>query len=506
MTHQNLSDQEKQAVEDIQKIQNDATLSKSFVQPGTPTSGIAPYNLEMPAKLLYPVTTPIRNIIPRTKHFGSGIAANWRAFTSLNPTNLPGVNGEGVRGATLTDSVIDKSAAFKVMGLENNSSFEAYFASRGFGGQDTLSYMTLRTLQSTMEAEEKVIIGGNTSIPLGITPTPTLTDVTTSGSLLPSTAYSVICVALTYEGNLSSSLSSGVVGQVVQTNADGSTTTYGGGSAQKSAAATITTSAAANHSINAVVPVVNGAVAYAWFIGTTAGTEKLAAITVINSVTLTALNPSGQLASALPASDNSFNIYRYDGILTTVFDPASGAIVTSMPTGTPGQGSALTSDGAGGIVEFDAVLQAMWDTYRMSPTKIYLNSREMKDVKSKILASGGAPLFRFNLDGDKFNSFVGGSVVGQYTNMFTLSGGSLIQLILHPFVPAGTAIFYCDNIQASYPQSNVASPLEIETRQDYYQQMWPLRTKKFEYGVYVDSVLKNYFAPSFAIIRNIGTA
>lgn len=508
MSTENLSEKELTAFEDIKKIQAEQTLAKTFSQPTTPTSGIAPYNLAEPAKLLYPITTPIRNIIPRTKHLGSGIAANWRAFQSLNPTGLTGVNAEGVRGAALTDIVVDKTAGFKQIGLENNSTFEGYFASRGFGGEDTLSYMTLRTLQSVMEVEEKVIIGANNSVALGTTPTPTLVDVTTGGSLLASTAYRVICVALTYEGYLSSSLTSGVVGQVTQSNVDGSTTVYGGGSAAISAAATITTSAAPAHSINASVAVVNGAIAYAWYLGTTAGTERLAAITTNNSVTLTALNVSGQLASAIVngTSDNSLNLTRYDGILSQVFDPASGSVIFTMPTGTLGQGTALTSDASGGIVEFDNVFESMWNQYRMSPTKIYINAREMKDVKTKILAAGGAPLFRFNLDGDKFNSFVGGSVVGQYTNMFTLGGGALVQIILHPFVAPGTVIFYCDNIQKSYSQSNVASPLEIECRQDYYQQMWPLRTKKFEYGVYVDSVLKNYFAPSFAVIRNIGTA
>ena len=36
-------------------------LIKSFVQPGTATTGVQAYNLEAPSKKLYPVDTPLRN-------------------------------------------------------------------------------------------------------------------------------------------------------------------------------------------------------------------------------------------------------------------------------------------------------------------------------------------------------------------------------------------------------------------------------------------------------------
>ena len=40
--------------------------------------------------------------------------------------------------------------------------------------------------------------------------------------------------------------------------------------------------------------------------------------------------------------------------------------------------------------------------------------------------------------------------------------------------------------------------MQIRTRQDYYQIEWPLRTRKYEYGVYADEVLQHYFPPSMA--------
>jgi hypothetical protein len=54
-----------------------------------------------------------------------------------------------------------------------------------------------------------------------------------------------------------------------------------------------------------------------------------------------------------------------------------------------------------------------------------------------------------------------------------------------------------------YPLNDVGGIVLKHLRRDYYQIEWPLRTRKYEYGVYFDGVLKNYFPPAFGIMRNI---
>ena len=81
-----------------------------------------------------------------------------------------------------------------------------------------------------MIGEEKLIVGGNQSLALGTTPTPTVSDVSTGGSLGPNVAQSVICVALSFEGYLNASIAAGIPTSVVRPNADGTSDTYGGGS------------------------------------------------------------------------------------------------------------------------------------------------------------------------------------------------------------------------------------------------------------------------------------
>ncbi|MGH6851727.1 MAG: hypothetical protein ACREDJ_00710, partial [Methylocella sp.] len=72
----------------------------------------------------------------------------------------------------------------------------------------------------------------------------------------------------------------------------------------------------------------------------------------------------------------------------------------------------------------------------------------------------------------------------------------------HPNMPAGTILMTTKMLP--YPLAGVGNVVQIRTRQDYYQIEWPLVTRKYEYGVYADEVLQNYFPPSLALITNIG--
>ena len=261
----------------------DDTLAKAFSQSGSATAGLTFYDLEAPAKRLVPVQTPLRNRIPRVVG-GRGIQANWRAITGINTQSISIGISEGNRGGVIATTVAEYFAAFRGLGLEDYVTFEADYAAEGF--MDLKATAALGLLDSVMLGEEKVMLGGNTSMALGTTPTPTLADVSGSGTLPANTALSVICVALTLDGRLTGSVADGIRGQVVRTNADGPSDTYGGGAGRKSAAATITTANdGAPHKITASVHTVEGAFGYAWFWGA-AGAETLGAITAINSTVI----------------------------------------------------------------------------------------------------------------------------------------------------------------------------------------------------------------------------
>lgn len=475
----------------------------------TTATGLVNYDLQPVARIIYPVITPLRNMLPRVGGNG-GTATNWRAITGVNVTNLsPGV-GEGIRGGVITDTVISYMAAYKTLGLEDSVTFEADLAAEGF--DDAKLQAVNGLLRSLMIAEEKTILGGNTSLTLAVPAAPTLADVGSGGSIPTSTTLVVSVVALTFDGYTNASLANGIPTTITRTNADGTTSTYGGGSSDNSNNTSITTGSNSD-SVQAFTSPIQGAMGYAWFWGPTSGAaQTLGAITTINSALLTTAAGSGTQAVTVVTQDNSTNALLFDGLIYLALGAgqqnpgvsASGSLVTYNATGTPGVGTSLTSDGAGGIVEIDNDLQSFWDNFKLGPTHIFVAAQELRNITKKIIASGGSPLFRFVMDGGGSvmdGTVRGGAVVGTYLNKYTMSGGNLVKVQLHPNAVAGTILYYSSELP--YPLSNVANVAQIKTLRDYYQIEWPLVTRKYEYGVYVNEVLQHYFPPSMGVRYNI---
>ena len=142
----------------------------------------------------------------------------------------------------------------------------------------------------------------------------------------------------------------------------------------------------------------------------------------------------------------------------------------------------------------------MWDNYRLSPDTIWVNSQEALNISKKILAGSvnSAQRFIFNAAQDAIG---GGVMVRTYLNRFSMSGGSTLDIRVHPNLPAGTILMTARSIP--YPLSGVGNVFQIRARRDYYQIEWPLRARRYEYGVYADEVLQHYFPPSLAVISNI---
>lgn len=471
--------------------------ASTFAQSGSATSGLTYYDLELGAKFVYPVLTPLRNETPRVSGKG-GIQANWRAVTGVNTTGLRiGVSG-GNRGGVMAVSTKDYTAAYRGIGLEVSIDFEAQYAGMGF---DDIRAIGARVgLEAAMLGEEPLILGGNSTIALGTTPTPSLAAGATGGALSDGTT-SVICVALSLDGVINGSVVGGIQASITRLNADGSSDTFGGGAARKSAAASITLSAGtAVQSIKATVAAVTaGALGYAWFWGT-AGSEVLGAITKFNSYIITAAATGTQTAASLGTGDNSTNNLVFDGLIYLALASGSGAYVKFLDTGTAGVGTTLTGDGYGGIVQVDAMLKDRWDLYRLSPDTIWMGSQVAQDLSAKILAGQANAAQRFVFESVQ-NAVGGGVVVRSYLNKFSMGGPKEIQFRIHPNMPDGCLL--ATTKTTPYPLSNIGNMWQIRTRQDYYQIDWPLRSRRYETGVYADEVLQHYFPPSMGFIGNI---
>lgn len=487
------------------------------------------YDLSPVVQMLYPYAglTPLIGRLPRREADG-GNAYHWKRITGININNVSSGVSEGNRGARIAIAEQDMMARFKTLGLESSVTFEARLGAKGLR-PEALGISVQSALRSLRIDEEKILINGNASMPLGTTPTPTLVAGAVSGQTGTfSGAIYVACVALTgmgyvnYQAYSSTTGIGGVPGQQTKVNADGSTDTYGGGSAAPSAVATVTPTG--TQCVTATVTAVNGAMAYAWYVGSSnsASAMYLAGITPSNQAIFTAVpastnQPLSALYVAGSPQDNSTNILVPDGIIPQIMgaimgpDPGrlmatnpylpsgvsvstGGAIVYTMSNGNTG----LTINGSS-INEIDAVLKAGYEQYKIGYDRILISGADMIDTFGAMLNSSAASnTFRILFDADQVNGrIVAGRKVTSYMNKFF---NNTLDVEVHPYLPPGTIVLWSDRIP--YELSNVANIMEARVRQDYYQIQWPWKTRRYEYGVYVDEVFAMYYSPAFAVIRN----
>lgn len=494
------------------------SISKAGITTGT---GLVGYNLEAPAQNLFPVLSPLRNRVPRTKAPVGSLAAHWKAVTGINTAGLEASVAFGTRNSAITYAESDKAATYKSFGLDDTVQHEAVWLGRGF--DDVRARSTLSTLQSTMIEEEKLILGGlSDTNTLGTAGTVTTAKTSANGGTWGGAInfVQVKCVALPLYGWLNS-------------NTSDLTAQLGARHSAPSAKASRQLAATTDSVEVSIVPI-NGAVAYAWFVADKATNDAtdaellLAQITTVASAQFKGPATGNLALSALTVgTDTSGRSVAFDGVLPQILNinttltalstyasgtlkkgtagtDATNALVYEMINSTAAPtGTAMTTDGAGGIIELDVVLKALWDNARIGPSLILMHSQEALSVTKLIIASTGAS-YRVNLtDGNK--DITGGLYVSGYLNKFTgtMTPGSpdVIPFMIHPYAAPGTMIIVSEKIP--YPNSNVPSVLEMEMQQEYTDFEWAMTQRQYEHGVYANGVLKHRFPAGCALIRGI---
>jgi hypothetical protein len=471
------------------------------------STGLTYYDLRAPALNLFPTVTPLRNAIARRQRPNPGDAAHWKSVLATTGSGISSMGWvpERRRAASMSYTVQNNSIPYATLGEEDSLSDEAKYAALGFEDEDAL--VQLRLMLKFFQKEEAAILGGNNSLSLSTPNAPSTGQPTVAGSTLPAATYSVIVVALTQEGYRAASLSGGVVQQTQITGNDGQQYTLNGGSSNKSSNAT--QGITSGQALTASTPTVNGAVAYAWYVGA-AGSETLQAITTINSVQFSAPLATGQqAATAITANRSNNNGVAFDGLLTTAFNNAgTNAYVNLLGTGTAGTGTALTSSGAGGVNEIDAMFKSMWDQYRISPTVLYVNSQELKNITAKVLNGGGAaPLLRYQVEADQQGvaeyKLTAAGTIAYYFNPYTADGGARIPVKIHPDLAPGTIIGWAESLPPWYVSNETPAVAEILTRRDVYTEDWTRTTRADYYGVYSQEALAVYAPFSMGVLGNI---
>ncbi len=466
------------------------------------TTGLVNYDLQAPAKNLYPVYTPVRNALPRVAGNG-GTATNWRVVSAIIGSGnvvMPWVP-EGQRSARMSYTTANVAATYVTIGEEDELTEEALNAAQGF--EDIFGTMNMRLLQKTMQKEEMGLLFGNRSVALGTMGALTLSAVG-SGGTLPTATYYVRVVALTGEaygisgGNVGAS---SLISTQTITGADGKTYVLNGGTSIYSAEASQAITLGQN--LNVSWALKTGAVAYAVFINNATNTEILQAIVTINSyVQSVPLTAATQSYAAFSADYSQNSVLAFDGLYSQLINNYPGN-VTSLAQGTLGVGTPLTASGRGSVNEIDNALQLMWNKYLLGPDVILVNSQEQKNITNKSLSNSSGPLLRVEGDATEPFAFVANNVVKYYYNPYAPGSTQKIPVMVHPFVPPGTVLMWTNKLPPLYQSNEVPNVAEVHCRKDYRSTVWPQITRARDVGVYAEEVLAVYAPFALWVINNI---
>ena len=190
-------------------------LGKNITLTSPLSSGLVPFDLVAPSRLIYPVYSPLRNKIARTQ--GQGTSHRAKVISSVSGA-LPGQLGTPGNRISITEfpnggsmsnwpnqlpssgsqSGYDMNIPYKFFGLTEAVSWLAQFAGQGF--EDAAGLASLILLQEAMLLEERAIIGA-TSVALSA---PTVSLATVASGSLTLTAW-VRVTAVNYYGETAAS-------------------------------------------------------------------------------------------------------------------------------------------------------------------------------------------------------------------------------------------------------------------------------------------------------------
>lgn len=493
-------------------------IGRELIKAGVSSStGFNFFDLRGPAYFIFPLLTPFIQMIGKQGKVNAGVgtAAHWKATRNPNSTYVYAGVTEGQRNAPATPNEVDYLATYKELGMEGGLTFTSEWAGEGY--TDNVADEHFRNLARLRLQEEMLTLWGNSGtaagnlgFTLGSAPNVTATNVTGAG--LGAAANVVVSVVgITAMGvnpggqagyAQPPTVPNGLTPNYVRTNADGTTTNVACGiSAISNVCAIVTTANATFGSVSASIPAMKGAVAYAWFWGVNVASAssnvKLGAITAWPSVVINAVATGTQLGNATGLStDNSYQPTDFDGLGTYSFLNGSW---TDMG------GASFTSNGNGQVAQLEADLDFLWTNYQAQPDAIWVSADVRQSLDSAILySSTGTNSYIFQYTKDEQGALMGGFMVNAYKSKYSINpaGGAAIPIRLHPMFPQGTMMY--DINTNPYPHSRVPAVRTFLTQRDYYSIEWPVVTRQWTFGTYVQEVLAHYMPWISAIRTGIG--
>lgn len=453
---------------------------------GNPLSntGLVPYDLEAPAKLLTPRPTPIRNSTPRLK--GQGASRQFKVISGFTGTGTGGATtvqsginetttntGPGglsyIRGPYINYAGYNVNLPYVTTSLSDSVSWQAEYQGQGF--EDIRSLSNTALLYSTMLIDERLMVFGRGSqtgyagalgTPGAVTLAPVSASIApaggTGGTALSTVSWVVVAADA---GDLL-----GVNGQ----------TMHQGPVTSITSAASVTLSA--GQAIQVTVGTdVAGALGYNLFVASVqAGPFFYAGRTGYNVGYIKTQPSTGPFTSA-GAADQSAVANNYDGLLTNV--AASGGYVTRL-------NSAFSTTNPG--VEYQVAFGNLYESVKGDPEVIWMNGFDRLQLSNALLNSSNVNAFRIVLDQTNGK---GGAVIQSIMNEVT---GTEVPITVHPWFPQGNSLIQQKTLPI--PDSNVSETSVIVAVQDYTAVQWPVTQFTYDASTFEISTMCHY-APAW---------
>lgn len=433
---------------------------KDFTLTNPLSTGYVAYDLEAPAKLLYPKPTPLRNRIPRGK--GVGVAHQYKVITgvsgtqggpaplrpTLTDTTQTAFGGLNLnRGAKIAYAGSERSIPYLQFGLSDSVPFSAQFAGQGF--MDARATSQASTLYASMLSEERMLLGGRGTASgfAGALAQPTGVTAATRAAAAGETP-----------------ISGGATSYYTKVTA---VSIFG----ESVLSAAVTTAVAAGV-LDVTIPDVPGALGYNVYVGTGAadpgdGARWFQTYGGGNVVTVQgALQTSGKAASTVTA-DTSASAGDYDGILTVCAGAGTGyrgLVNGAFNTANPGS-------------EFQTAFAAMYAANLADPDEVLFNGFDRKQL-SDLLKTASSANYRITIDQNNNGQSLGNIVTG-LVNEVT---GKMVDLTVHPYLPQGNAPILSHTLP--FADSNVDNLWTVKNVQDYMAFQWPVIQNSYDVSSY----------------------
>ena len=427
------------ALAGISDINKDWSLTNPLNTVPYGNIGLVPYDLDPALSMLVPKTFILRNQIPRVGAVGQ--ALEFRRILGVSNSGTGGVSNlntffnsntqtSSYGGVTLNrPNKIAYSAdrivkSFVEQGVSDSVTMQAEFAGRGYTDLRQLSHTAL--LWATMLGEERNMLNARS------------TALSTSG--------------LTFTGAADATgtgIATGGASSVVEVTLSSSF-----GETAKLSAGTITAVAGQGAKVTFTGTIPTGCIAYNIYVTVGAVVYK-STVTDVDSGTA---GNVFSVASAAPTVDGSYSSLAYDGFVATLTDSTQSGYIKAL------NGSLSTSEPG---AEFQDAFVSLFNSVQADPDFILTTAAIRRSLAKSIQQQGNPTGYRLNYETGSDGITIG-SVVTAIANEST---GKMVDVIAHRFCPAGVALVH--STQLPFPDSGVASTVEVHAVQDLMVIEWP---------------------------------